>query len=57
MLEMAAWALEPSPAGSGRWRAGAEARRAWEQLPPPHPPPAGGRASALYPLTVSIFPN
>lgn len=54
MLEVAAWAVEPSPAGRGRWRAGAEARQAREQLPPP---PAGGRAPALYPLPVSIFPN
>lgn len=35
MLEVAAWALEPSPAGRGRWRAGAEARQAQEQLPAP----------------------
>lgn len=35
MLEVAAWVLEPSPAGRGRWRAGAEARQAREQLPPP----------------------
>lgn len=59
MLEVAAWALEPSPAGRGRWRVGAEARRAREQPPPPTPPAGGGggRAPALYPLPVSIFPN
>lgn len=51
MLEVAAWALEPSPAGRGRWRAGAEARRAWEQLPPPRGRP---RPRALPPASIHL---
>lgn len=51
---MAAWALEPSPAGRGRWRAGAEARRAREQLPPPPPPRGRLRPRALPPASIHL---